>query len=219
MSNDFPDTIILDRPASVGETHSTQETTAEHECSTRFEILVPPDLPTMTAPTALMGSLIGADLRSILRTRENVRDFVSKMDVLVTCVFPGSRAGDGLLRECLETATRLYIAAANGPFNADVAKFMAAAICIASSGLATYRASAPFGDARLNWDPVADGNFRDFLARTNAPAVRFEVRGMPSVAQRQAAKHLVVARTCTFDDVASMQRAGIDYLSFDVCGA
>ena len=187
----------------------------EASCVSSLFIEVPPEISESSISGVMAGSAFASDLKSILRTRQRLQAFVRRLDRYVTglLISPG---GTSLLREAIEASIRLYMVSGQPNRMVEDARFMGAAIAVASSGLLGYRVVAVRGAKEDEWRPHEDGPIRRFIQEHSPETLRFDLRRPPDQAEQRAMRHVVTQHVCKFDDFVAMEHGGVDYRYFAV---
>lgn len=188
---------------------------AEAPTTTDLIVRVPPEFGETSVADSMARSPFAADLKSILRTRERLASFTRRLDRYLTgmLIAPG---GGSLLRETLESAIRVYLVSGQSDRKVEDARFMGAALAIASAGLMGYRVVGLRGAKQDVWRPLEDGPIRTFIRQHNVDSLRFDLRHPPELAEQRAMRWVVAQNVCGFSDVVAMEHGGVDYRTFAV---
>lgn len=166
---------------------------------------------------ALAASVDRQDVRRIMKVWPQINRFVLRLAEVATDLLPGSEPGKSLLQEALEVACTAHLSAGACPeAGLDLARFQAGGIAAMSRGLLSLSVDCVLDDAEtaVRWN-VFDADLCTFIADRRVARLEFGVRALASRAERFAVRNILVMRLLTYQDVVAIERAGIDYRSFE----
>lgn len=173
-------------------------------------IAVPEGLGSDSVMEVMKGSARAGDLRSLLRTSDQVARFVRSLDRYLTPVLRGADS-QCLLREAIETGCHMYLAGGTYPVNHDRAQFVAGALAVAARGLLAYEVVGIRGRVEVVWQPLNDGPFARFVASNSLTRVGFRPKVLAGQASQVAMRSCVLTHVCEFDDLVMMEASGVDF--------
>lgn len=185
------------------------------------ERVVPLDSSRSLAAAAVVQRALGSsvdrkDVRRLMGTTPEVEAFVMRLGGFMTDLVPGAEVGKSLLQEVLEVANLAYLSAGAFPeAGVHIARFLAGGVAAAARGLLYVTVDGVDAQGgRVRWS-VLDGSLADFVAKWGCVQLVFAQRGLASRAERFAMRNILVASTLHFEDVVAIERAGIDYRTFE----
>lgn len=181
-----------------------------------LRVRVPSVVPEVGVVRVMEGSQFAPDLRSIMRGREALSEFIKRVDICITELLLAPRGDVPLLREAMETAVRAHHLTPNTERRAEAARFIAATVSVVANGLLGYDIWGIDAEAGLPWRPHEDGQLREFLRVHDVQELGFDLRHPPNQAQRRVMRYVVAGWVCTFEDLVLMEHSGIDYRSFEI---
>lgn len=165
---------------------------------------------------ALENSSYRADVRSFVRHWDSLRQSTVRAAMLVTDLVPGEDPSRSLLQEALEAAALGYLSASPGAVDgSSLARFFASLVSKLTRGLLGQAIVAHHGDGQsMRWDPMR-GAMAHLVTSQDIVRLTFPMRSLPSQEERFAMKGWIVSATMRFDDLVVMERAGIDFRTYE----